>query len=62
MMVYEGYHETMNVLPHTIAAYYSILAGLILEFCNEAVKWGILSKVTVRKARLTSFETKAATH
>lgn len=62
MIVYEGYHETMNVLPHTIAAYCSILAGLIWEFCDEAVKRGILSKDTVRKARLASFETKAATH
>jgi hypothetical protein len=62
MMVYDGYHETDSVLPHTIAAYFAILAGLIWQFCDETVKRGILSKDNVRRDRLASFEFKATAH
>ncbi|MDQ6633090.1 MAG: hypothetical protein M3Y82_15265, partial [Verrucomicrobiota bacterium] len=55
MMVYDGYHKSQSlVLPHTIAAYFAILAGLITQFCDEAMIRGILLKNIVSQARLDS--------
>jgi hypothetical protein len=56
-LVYNGHSGSdMLVLPHTIAAYYTILANLILLFSNEAVNGGTIPKEICEKFWAESLE------
>jgi hypothetical protein len=55
LMVYNSHPS--DSLPHTIAAFYAILADHIMIFCAEAAARGILTHDDVDRAKKASLET-----
>jgi len=54
LMVYNS--DPSDALPHTIAAFYAILADHVTIFCAEAAGRGILSQDEVDRAKKASWE------